>query len=512
MKNTKLTTKHSLFSLHVRSERPLLLSGLVVLFLSSPFNVSYAQAPVGNPLDEIILDDPDVLQALSESYAAENDGRAVAEREDRGVSLLEQEAAANKLLEDDAYLESIPLEVAEDNEPLESTQSFAEISADLKENLEAQFNRIYELEKTENAFSAKLGEEFLSYGLLLLNAGRIDEAREMVVDALHIAKVNNGVYAIEQRPMLRVLFDINLTLGNTEELEESLDKIIWIENRNPGKRDFDSLDLAIKLGHYFLDLYQIRGTKDEVTLSLLNKSARYFSYAVRQYGNAKLSEHLMPYGELALVHYYRSILLRRLRKDQSGFRSVSRDRQRSRQLNDNPLNDINRLDELILQSFSLSERYSNIHLRQAKIEQNQKQIVIALLALGDTNLLFKRKQTAAQYYRHAWDEAQKLPVRDPIVQSFDKPIRLPAFSFAIEHEEARKAGANYESLPVKVNIDANGKVAGVYKEVVGAPSNKIANKVRRIVGGSTFRPVIENGQLTAVTEHEEIVRVQVSKR
>jgi len=497
MKNSNLTTKCTLFPFYARSGHPFLLSGLLALLLTSHAHVGVAQTLVGNPLDGIVLDDPDVLQAL-------NGTSDTAKSDEKGVSLLELEQAQQPVLDENVQ----DIDYGETVEP-----DLVQISADLKANLEAQYARIYELEKTEDAFSAKLGEEFLNYGLLLLNAGRVDEARAAVVDALHIVKVNEGVYSIDQRPILRVLFNINLTLNKTEELEENLEKIIWIENRNPAKRDFDSLDLSIELGHHFLDRYKIRNTRDEVSLSFLDKSQRYFSYAVRQYGYAKLSEHRMPYGELSLVHYYRSQLLKRLQRDQVGFRSTgNRDRQRSRQLVDNPLSDINRLDNLISQSFSLSERYSNIHLRQAKLEQNQQQIVTALLALGDSNLLFKRKKTAAQYYRHAWNEAQKLSPNDPLLQSFDKPVRLPAFSFAIEREEARKAGANYANLPVKMNIDANGKVIAVYDDVVGAPSKRVASKVRRIVGSSIFRPVIRNGQLTAVSEHEELVRVQVSKR
>ncbi|MBX2848882.1 MAG: hypothetical protein KTR16_11220, partial [Acidiferrobacterales bacterium] len=198
--------------------------------------------------------------------------------------------------------------------------SSRDISAELKANLEAQFERINELEKTEFAFNSKLGEEYLNYGLLLYRAGRIDEARDAIIDAWHIVKVNEGVYSIRQRPMLRALFDINLLRNKSQALEENFEKLVWIENKNPKERGVFSLDLAIKLGHHFLDLYTVRGLRDEVSLSHLDSAARYFSYAVRQYGDVKMDQHTLPYGELSLVHFYRSRLLERLRVSQRDHR------------------------------------------------------------------------------------------------------------------------------------------------------------------------------------------------
>jgi len=397
-----------------------------------------------------------------------------------------------------------PVEPLDEKAIVKSEASLVEISTELKQNLDAQFQRISELEKTEDSFSPSLGEEYLSYGLLLRRAGRIDEAREMVVDALHIAKVNDGVYAIEQRPMLRALFEINLLLGNSEELEENFDKIAWLENKHPSKRGFYSFDLVVKLGHYFLDSYSIRPTRDNVSLELLNKAAKYFRYAIRQYGNASIDQHLMPYGELSLVHYHRSKLIERV--------SRQRDFTSSRQQTIFQRVGQSQSEEFFEQTFSKTELYAKLHLRKAESESNQHEIVTALLALGDSNLLFKRKIAAANYYKLAWEEAQKLSPDNPLVLSFEKPVRLPAFNFSLEKEQARRAGATYAHLPVTVNVDATGKVSDVFNEVIGAPNKRIASRARRIVKNSRFRPAIKDGQLLAFAEHQEKIRVLVSKR
>lgn len=384
--------------------------------------------------------------------------------------------------------------------------SLREISKELNADLEAQFQRINALEKVEDAYSDKLGEEYLNYGLLLLKAGRVNDARDAIIDAWHITKVNDGVYSMAQRPMLRALFDINLLLNKSEELEDVLTKLVWIENKHPKERDRFSLDLAIKLGHHYLDRYSIRGSqRDDVALALLDNAAKHFSYSVRQYSDARIDEHPLPYGELSLVHYHRSRLLQRSKSTERNFqfsREVSR---------------FSRIEEIkaqqfLDQTFSRTEYYAKLHLKKATKEKNQKQMVIALLALGDANLLFRRKISASNYYKFAWEEAQKLRADDPIVLSMEKPVRLPAFTFAINKEEPRRADGNYAYLPVITNVDANGKVSSVYETVEGAPSIKLASRVRRIVKNSKFRPAIINGQMSSVREHQEKVRILVSKK
>ena len=66
-----------------------------------------------------------------------------------------------------------------------------DIDPQLRADLDAQFQRLQSSLETEDAFSEALGEDYLSYGLLLTQAGRYDDAREALTDAAHISKINN---------------------------------------------------------------------------------------------------------------------------------------------------------------------------------------------------------------------------------------------------------------------------------------------------------------------------------
>ena len=380
-------------------------------------------------------------------------------------------------------------------------ETLAQVSAQLRKDLESQFQQIQSLIKSEDAYSERLGEEYLNYGLLLKQVGRLEEARENFVDSLHISKVNDGVYSIEQRPALRALFDTHLLLGRVSDSVENYEKILWLENKHPTEIGTYSFDLAVKLGHHYLDKFLIQRVKSDISIVFLDKAVHYFSSAVNRYGNKPIDQLLMPYGELSEAFYYRSRLNQRVNKVRDFSVSGRDDR----------FDPFRRLDRknFVKNSFSKSELYARLHLSKAEDEKSQRQIVLALLALGDSNLLFNRKKPAASFYKSAWEEAQKLPADDPIVYSFNEPVLLPAFNYSIEKELPKRQGATYAFLPVIANIDETGKVTSVFENVAGAVSAKAASRARRIVKNSKFRPIIQNGEMLPSSQHEETIRVVV---
>ena len=381
-----------------------------------------------------------------------------------------------------------------------------DLEPSLRQALEDQFSRIRSRIETENAFSAVLGEDYLSYGLLLRKAGRLDEARDMFVDALHISKVNNGVYAIEQRPLLRELFETNFLIGNIEESEDSLKKILWLEDQqSPVVRDRFSYDLLLKLSNHYIDAYLFQPGSGEVQALLLSQADKYSRLVINRHGSAPMSEALMPYGELALVHLFKRLQredaarLNNTFEQRSQFRSFRDYEQRIK--SQNFYND----------SFSKSDLFSKLYLKKAQQEGNVEQIVHALLGLGDVNLLFGRQLSAAQYYELAWLEAQKLPQDHPLVVSFEEPVELPAFNYAYPRKLVKRK-YEYVTIPLVFDLDKSGRVGKVNKYVEGQKNHEFFNRARRAVKKTTFRPPIENGKMIGVNQVEHVVRVLDRKK
>jgi len=391
-----------------------------------------------------------------------------------------------------------PVDVAPSKEQITPV---VDLDPQLRDNLERQFQQIRDLQESENAFSEKLGEAYLGYGQVLRKAGRLDEARAMYANALHIVKINNGVNSIEQRPMLRAMFEMNYALGNTEKMEENVKRIIWLEKKYPDEKDDYSFDMVVKLGNHFLDRYLYRPNVSEASLLNLNDAARYLDYAVSRYGGYPMSELFMPYGELALVHFLRSkIQIEASKPTASDFRQGG-------------LADLKKIESRtkFTNSYAEASNYLLEYLHKSQREGRDDDTAMAMLSIADLNLLFGRRLHAAKYYEEAWLYAQKLPAGHDILTAFDGPTELPAFKYSQARDDV---SGHYDivMVPLTLNLDSNGRVNGFASIADGAPYPELVKRAKRAARRLVFRPVIENGKMTGMNGVNHDVKVLVRRK
>ena len=381
-------------------------------------------------------------------------------------------------------------------------------------DLDTQFAKVRATLEQEDAFSEVLGENYLSYGLLLKSAGRFEEARDMFMDALHITKINNGIYAIEQRPILKALFETNYALGNSEGFEDNLTRILWLERKasqlakqQTGKytgahEDFYAYDMVLQLGNHYIDRFLYRTVSSEAGLEELSKAKRYFQYAVRRYGNQTLENQVPPFGELALVAYLRSKI------QPVQLRSSFADNNSSR--NARFLQGTNSIDHRSL-NYAAGSNSLKAYLEKARRENNTEHIVTALLNMADMNLLFDNSGIALQLYKHAWEEAQQLASDHPIVASFNQPVQLPAFNYARPRQliERKKASV---FVPMQFSVDKFGRVAQMSALAPDNPHYRYASKVKRTLKRTKFRPVIKDGETIGSGITQDNVRLLVKRQ
>jgi len=369
-------------------------------------------------------------------------------------------------------------------------------------NLDQQFQKVQQARETEDAFSAALGENYFSYGLLLKDVGRYDEAREMFLDALHITKINQGIYSIEQRPILKALFDVHFALGNSESFEDNLSRIIWLEKKERDLDDDFAFELALKVGNYYINQYLYNPIPSETSVALLDKARRYLSFAVARYGDAPLNEKLMPYGELALISYLRSSADRPLSRAGSFTQPTRRSEQFFRRTEVG-------FDQRAI-AFNSGERSLKTYLLKAREDESTDQAVHALLGLGDVNLLFSRTGIATQYYQLAWLEVKKLAEDHPLHQQFKQPVQLPAFNYAQDRQPIERKNASLY-IPMTFSVDRFGQVNNIVKINEGEPNFKYFNKARRALRKAKFRPTINEGVTVATDRLSEEVRIFVKR-
>lgn len=365
--------------------------------------------------------------------------------------------------------------------------------AQLNKIISLQFNEILKLEETEDAFDERFGELYFAYGRSLLNAGEIDEAIGMFKNTLHNIKINNGVRGIEQRPILRALFEANLATDRHIEAEQHLKHLLWIDRNHSS--DMYSMDIVIKMANYFFDQFRTSRTVTEQGLIGLNKSIGYFRYAIQNY-NHTTGKTPLPYGDFAHAHYLKTLVhsstdpelyVIAQRKSLSSLRGIGVTR------------------AIIENSFMQSDFYLKQAYEQAKKSLDLNVTIKSLIQLGDLHILYGSLKGARTYYKFAYELALALPKNHPIPLSFTQPVKLPAFelsNFSRNHQKTM-----HEIVPMLIDIDKNGYVSSASRvRNIEFPMG-LRIRAKNIAKALRFRPIINMTGLTSYSDLQYDVKV-----
>ena len=373
-----------------------------------------------------------------------------------------------------------------------------DLPPELSTNLDSQFQNVLRLEEELDAFDERLGESYFGYATTLAKAGRLEEARDMYAKVLHLSKINNGVYSLEQRPILRAMFELHSVEGDVDAMEAAVNQIIWLERKNPQVRDRYSYDLVTKLAGAYIDLYYTRPRFDEVSLLRVQKAIQYLNYSVRRY-EVQLNEEKQPYGDLAFLHFIISKINAEIgradfydpRRDdgREGFRKRPRLRPAT-------------------SYFGIAVGTLESYLIRAKFEKNIVHEVRALRDLGDLNLLFERPKSAAYYYKLSWEAAANLDDDHELVKAFEQPVRVPDYDYS-SSTLYTNSDSRHAYLPVNLDLESSGRVEKVYRASGEEIDTKIGSRVRRSTRKYVFRPVIENGEMIASNGIDYKVKIRL---
>ena len=351
----------------------------------------------------------------------------------------------------------------------------------LRRDLESQFNSIREALQTEDAYSLVLAEHYQGYGRLLRELGEYDEAVEAYVSALHIQRINHGIYSLEQRVLLKELFETHYELGNVEEYEDYLGRILWVEGKNPQLNDNFSFEMLVSVGNKYLDQYLSNPASGTRNVETLLRAKSHFRSAISRHKDKPLSELFLPYGELALISYLES----RAYPDVDKSSSVIDKRIRlSGELHGSK----HALASYLENSYSRGRSVLKAYLKKASDEKNADHISGALIALGDYHQLFRRSEEALKFYKLAWETSEILPEGNPRKTALITPTPLPAFEYAQQREVIIP---NRPSIlvPLILTLQGNGKVSEIEKLAEDSEHKKYGTRAKRAAKNLIFRPI-----------------------
>ena len=379
------------------------------------------------------------------------------------------------------------------------------ISKSLERDLQRQYEQLQNIARLEDAFSQSLAENYFSYAGLLREARRYEEARDAYTTAMHIEKVNHGIYSMRQRAALKGLFDLNLEQGDHEEARSILNRILWVEDQNPDVTDDLAFSSILELGNFYVNLYDVSPRKNGRVLGYLRSASDLYVAAVNKYGKLPMVDMLMPYGEIALVNYYLG------KKEEDSIKSTSvfnsdRFSGSGRLFGDSENAD---LYYFMSQSFKRAEIYLQTYISKAYDEKQQEHLIHAIINFADLQLLIRKRNKAADYYVLAWEQAQKLEEHHPLRSYFNEPVKLPAFNYA----RTRKGvdDRKFEQINVMFDVNHHGypKNISISTDEVTEKSKKYHKKAISSIRKSVFRPVIKNGKIVPVERYIQNVKVFV---
>lgn len=169
-------------------------------------------------------------------------------------------------------------------------------------------NAIAEQESIAGPFDAELSEMHFGLGRTLQHRYRFHEAMDAYRHAMHLNRVNNGVYSLSQEPMLRGIIASQSALGLLDEASDSYDQLFWLYLKSYGEDDPRLLPLLDELSRWHLQVYNNSGLRDDVYHLHMARglSTRGVDIAAKHYGDSDLR--LVPLlKNEALSNYFLSI-------------------------------------------------------------------------------------------------------------------------------------------------------------------------------------------------------------
>jgi len=350
---------------------------------------------------------------------------------------------------------------------------------------------IAELEQEHGPYHGGLSQHLTSLGINYQTRGRHDEASEVFRRAMHVNRISEGLYSLNQVPILERLIESNVASGDWESASESHQYLYWLHRRNYGAEDPRMLPIITKLSNWHLNAYA------------LDVGAGLFQHLINAHNLYSLAVNIIDrtYGQndirlvgalkgLTVSNYYLATYQASAARQsdfESGYGSAKANADEKA-----------RLDQYILNSFSSGKRAINRirHVYATNPETEAKAEIQAQIQLADWNLLFNRWHTAIDMYQHAYDTLATAPnSQQTTTEFFGKPVALPDMPLLKGNLDTTN-DAN-EFVLVSFDVTQHGRARNI--EIIEAfPEDNVRNRsrVRKALKVAKFRPRFENGAPT----------------
>jgi hypothetical protein len=368
---------------------------------------------------------------------------------------------------------------------------------------EAWRRRITEQEWQGGPYGADLPETLLDAANYFQGRGDYEQAITLRRRAVHLTRVNDGLYSPLQLPLLRSLLEMYLDQGDLEKADEIHAYQFHLSRQHSAPGDPAWVDASIEYSDWQRKRWLLEPDPESPDRlydiwRLLNEQD------IQDEENPIPIEQLTPlvYGQLRMLYLIGVSDLGFDRETEMMMGRAYGSQQKEPSVEKSQLQ--------FLQQGAYSRGRSRLEYLAERLADSDDYLARAEVArqLGDWNSWHGQSTRASEQYRLAWDLLQADASGELRREWFGEPLELPADGVLWPGPRPQQGVEDTVLVTAVFEVSAKGKVRQVESRTADEEREGVGYRVARWLRASQFRPRMENGELVESTGVTREYRVQ----
>ncbi|MDG2176709.1 MAG: hypothetical protein P8M72_11350 [Gammaproteobacteria bacterium] len=448
--------------------------------------------------------------------------------------------STNRILLSSGNRETFSTASTVSTDELQPEPTNAEILDDIR-NYEANINGMIEESGT---FAQGLSQEYMALGTLYLQAGDQEQSVETFENAMHIQRVNEGLFSLNQIQIVRKLIEANKATRNFGEADKYHEYLYYLMAQNLEPGDDDLITATLEWADWNLEAYRrlAFNLEDDLAVSSNNQSVgasmlrrgelvaieddkfseiRFIprssmlgsssglmaqSYTADQLVDPRLKTADELYEKLLETDESNQEVLRKKANIIQLFNTQIENQIENNIFRTTLSTTTNRLVRSVsfLRKGYADNRESLTTIAETKEQESPEAAANAWLDLGDWELLFERTQRAETAYSNARDILLTAGRTETEITRFISPEQALFIPQYIDYEDTRK----FQSIPEEtdipyigyIDISFNKRRNGTLRNIRFESSSEntgqqVQRRLRSLLRNVKVRPLFIDGEL-----------------
>lgn len=357
--------------------------------------------------------------------------------------------------------------------------------------------RIAGLEGNEGPHAKELIEARRSLGLLLQQAGKHGRAVEALQGALQSIRVNEGLYSMNQIPIVEAIIDSHVALSARSELRRNYEYLFWLYQRNYGDGNVGLVPVIKRIGRWYFDLYNF--SPPNTTVEPLIAADDLYSKALGMLEDDALLR------DRADILYKVAVINHHVAEDVQDPMLSHREIREAMLPHGRPtpyLNETAVRQYYADQSFYRGKRSLKriVEDYEAKLPGTITEYARALVFMGDWLTVQRRVIEGSRMYQRAWTALAEHDAPPALADAlFGEP--QPIEQLPIPGEEEPEAGTDSYYADALLDVPESGWPRNIRIQAVHPPEEtSLLKRAERGIAATRYRPRYRNGQPVATTD------------